>query len=91
MFGQHPGQGFHELQCPPLMGTSATRQTCTYIGSDQVNLDPQMGGLSVWQTPIDSHYRHCVGSSESDAVKYATVFPPRNRELHACLLDHMVR
>ena len=91
MFGQHSDQGFHGSPVPSTMGASATRQTCTYIGADQVNLDPQMGGLSVWQTPIDSRHRHCIRSSESDAVNYATGFPPRNRELHAYLLGHTVR
>lgn len=88
MFDQHPGRAFHGSPVPSAMpvGTNGTQTqndppTCTYFGADQVILDPQMGA------PINSHPR--VRSSE--AVNDATVFPPRTRELCACLLGHMVR
>jgi len=74
------------------MGTGGTGvqndpQTWTYFGAGQVNLDPQMGLPSGSQTPINSHPR----LYSSEAVNYATVFPPRAWDDHASLPGHMVR
>lgn len=92
MFDQYPGQDFHGSPVPSTMGTSGTQvqndpQTCTYLVADQMNLDPQMGGLSGCQTSINSNPR--VRSSE--AGNYATVLPPRTEEVHAAQFDDMVR
>ena len=91
MFDQHPGQAFHGPPVSSTMRASATQvhndpQTCTYFGADQVNPDPQMGGLSGYQTPVNSHPR----VRPSEAVNYATVFLPCTREVHACLSGPMV-
>jgi hypothetical protein len=90
---QYPAQAFQGLPAPSTMGASETRvqndpQTCNSFGAAQVNLDPQMGGLSGCQTPINSHPHVC----SSDAVNCAVaVFPPRTRELHTPLFGQMVR
>ena len=91
MFDQHHDQTFHGSPVPSTMGTSGTQvqndpQTGTYFGAVQMNLDPQMGGLSGCQTSINSHPR--VRSSEAD--NYATDLPPRTA-VHASFFGHMVR
>ena len=93
MSDQYPAQALQGLPGPSTMGASGTQvqndpQTCGSFGAPQVNLDPQMGGLSGCQMPINSHPHVC----SSDAVhRAAAVFPPRTRELHTPLFGQMVR
>ena len=86
MFDQRPGQAFHGPPVSSTMRASVTQvqnypQTGTYFGADRVNPVPQMGGLSGYQTPVNSH---------PQVVNYATAFPPCTREVHACLSGPMV-